>query len=364
MRILGISAFYHDSAAALVDDGRIVAAAQEERFTRRKHDPRFPTNAVRWILEDARLTPDDIDVVAFYDKPFLKFERLLETYLSTAPRGFRSFAMAMPLWLKEKLFQKELLKRELKAHAPEFDWDRRLLFAERLASLGRTVQAVAHDLNTPLATIQTLAADMRAALQSAPPGAEALVRDLDESAALILDEMRRCREITQGLLGGRDRLATGSADGPTRLGEAIRRAATLVFGTGVPRARFLVESALEKRSVAMGHDSLVQVFVNLLQNAADVIEPLPEAQVRVGLLEAPPGRVWVFVDDDGPGIAPGTRDRLFEAFYTTKPPGKGTGLGLYTARSLVREAGGELTLDNAPSGGARALLDLPAGGER
>lgn len=242
--------------------------------------------------------------------------------------------------------------------------ERRLLFAERLASLGRTVQAVAHDLNTPLATIQTLAADMRAALQSAPPGAEALVRDLDESAALILDEMRRCREITQGLLGGRDRLATGSADGPTRLGEAIRRAATLVFGTGVPRARFLVESALEKRSVAMGHDSLVQVFVNLLQNAADVIEPLPEAQVRVGLLEAPPGRVWVFVDDDGPGIAPGTRDRLFEAFYTTKPPGKGTGLGLYTARSLVREAGGELTLDNAPSGGARALLDLPAGGER
>jgi carbamoyltransferase len=130
MRVLGLSAFYHDSAAALVEDGRIVAAAQEERFSRRKHDARFPRQALDYCLAEAGLRLADLDYVAFYDKPFLKFERLLETYLATAPRGFRSFAMAMPLWLKEKLFQKELLKRELKTQAPEFDWDRRLLFAE------------------------------------------------------------------------------------------------------------------------------------------------------------------------------------------------------------------------------------------
>ena len=129
-RILGISAFYHDSAAALVEDGRIVAAAQEERFSRRKHDARFPRNAIDYCLAEAGLRLADIDHVAFYDKPFLKFERLLETYLSFAPRGYRSFAMAMPVWLKEKLFQKTLVKRSLKDAAPDFDWERRLLFAE------------------------------------------------------------------------------------------------------------------------------------------------------------------------------------------------------------------------------------------
>jgi carbamoyltransferase len=113
VRILGISAYYHDSAAALVADGQVVAAAQEERFTRRKHDARFPVNAVRFCLEYSGGTPDDVDAVVFYEKPFLKFERLIETYLSFAPRGYRSFAMAMPLWIREKLFQKDLLSREL-----------------------------------------------------------------------------------------------------------------------------------------------------------------------------------------------------------------------------------------------------------
>ena len=117
MRILGISAFYHDSAAALVEDGRIVAAAQEERFTRKKHDASFPHNAIGYCLEAAGAKLSDIDHVAFYDKPFLKFERLLETYIALAPRGFRSFQMAIPLWLKEKLFQKSLLRKKLK----EFD---------------------------------------------------------------------------------------------------------------------------------------------------------------------------------------------------------------------------------------------------
>ena len=130
MRILGISAFYHDSAAALVDGGRIVAAAQEERFTRRKHDAEYPANAVACCLDEAGVTLGDVDRIAFYDKPFLKFERLLESYIAFAPRGFRSFRLAAPVWLREKLFQKDLLRRELKKRAPGVDWDARLLFAE------------------------------------------------------------------------------------------------------------------------------------------------------------------------------------------------------------------------------------------
>jgi carbamoyltransferase len=130
VRILGISAFYHDSAAALVEDGHIVAAAQEERFTRKKHDSRFPSNAVRYCLEESGIKLEQVDHVVFYDKPFLKFERLLETYFAFAPRGFRSFQMALPVWIKEKLFQKRLLRTELERFAPEYDWESRLLFCE------------------------------------------------------------------------------------------------------------------------------------------------------------------------------------------------------------------------------------------
>jgi carbamoyltransferase len=113
MNILGISAFYHDSAAALVRDGSIEAAAQEERFTRRKHDHRFPLQAIRSCLQEAGITSSDLDLVAFYEKPFLKFERILETYLAYAPSGFRSFLKAMPLWVKQKLWIKDLIRREL-----------------------------------------------------------------------------------------------------------------------------------------------------------------------------------------------------------------------------------------------------------
>ncbi|MGH7369207.1 MAG: carbamoyltransferase family protein [Candidatus Rokuibacteriota bacterium] len=130
MRILGLSAFYHDSAAALVEDGRIVAAAQEERFTRKKHDAGFPTHAIQYCLKEAGIGLAAVDHAVFYDKPFLKFERLLETYLAFAPRGFRSFSMAIPVWLKEKLFQKALLKQQLRSFAPDYDWETRLLFAE------------------------------------------------------------------------------------------------------------------------------------------------------------------------------------------------------------------------------------------
>ena len=131
MKILGISAFYHDAAAALIVDGQIVAAAQEERFTRKKHDSGFPSNAVRFCLEFAKIRPDQLDQVAFYDKPFLKFERLLETYLAFAPRGFTSFKEALPLWLKEKLFQKSLLAKALRdAIGNGIDWQSKLLFSE------------------------------------------------------------------------------------------------------------------------------------------------------------------------------------------------------------------------------------------
>jgi carbamoyltransferase len=130
MRILGISAFYHDSAAALVVDGRIVAAVQEERFTRKKHDPGFPDHAITYCLSEGGITLADVDYVVFYEKPFLKFERLLETYLAFVPRGFSSFATAIPAWIREKLFQKDLLRRKLQQRAPDFDWSKRLLFAE------------------------------------------------------------------------------------------------------------------------------------------------------------------------------------------------------------------------------------------
>ena len=130
MKILGISAYYHDSAAALVVDGQVAAAAQEERFTRKKHDSSFPHHAVQSCLQATGTRPSEIDCVAFYDKPFLKFERLLETYLAFAPRGFSSFRTALPVWVKDKLFQRGTLLQELKNLQPDIDWDKRLLFSE------------------------------------------------------------------------------------------------------------------------------------------------------------------------------------------------------------------------------------------
>jgi carbamoyltransferase len=130
MRILGISAYYHDSAAALIEDGRILAAAQEERFSRRKHDSGFPRQAIAYCLAESGDGLAAVDHVVFYDKPFLKFERLLETYLSFAPRGFTSFRMAMPVWMREKLFQKNLLAEELSHFSTSVNWRDRLLFSE------------------------------------------------------------------------------------------------------------------------------------------------------------------------------------------------------------------------------------------
>src|ERR671918_806209 len=122
--ILGISAFYHDSAAALIVDGRIVAAAQEERFSRKKHDAGFPSAAVAYCLNEAGLELAQVDFVAFYEKPILKFDRLIETYLAFAPDGFKSFRTAIPVWVKEKLFQERELKRGLGGH-----FNRRIVYA-------------------------------------------------------------------------------------------------------------------------------------------------------------------------------------------------------------------------------------------
>jgi carbamoyltransferase len=134
MHILGISAFYHDSAAALIADGRIAAAAQEERFTRKKYDSAYPANAITYCLAEAGVRLADIDYVVFYDKPLLKFARLLETYLAFAPHGFRSFRTAMPVWLKGRLFQRKELTGMLQAASPDLDWERRLLFSEHHVS--------------------------------------------------------------------------------------------------------------------------------------------------------------------------------------------------------------------------------------
>ena len=128
--ILGISAFYHDSSAALIVDGEIIAAAQEERFSRKKHDSSYPFQAVEFVLKKAKLKLNEIDYVVFYEKPFLKFERLLETYTAFAPRGFKSFSMSMPIWLREKLFQKKILFDELKNHDKNFVDLNKIYFSE------------------------------------------------------------------------------------------------------------------------------------------------------------------------------------------------------------------------------------------
>jgi len=129
---LGISAYYHDSAACLIKDGEIIAAAQEERFSRKKHDSSFPNYAIKYCVDEAQISPSQIDKVVFYEKPFMKFERLLETYLAFAPKGFKSFVKAMPIWIKEKLFQKAALTKELSAAlgGDDADWDEKILFSE------------------------------------------------------------------------------------------------------------------------------------------------------------------------------------------------------------------------------------------
>ena len=128
--ILGISAFYHDSAACILKDGKIISAAQEERFTRKKHDANYPKNAIKFVLDYANLDLSEVDQIVFFEKPFLKFERLLETYVAFAPKGFVSFSKAMPLWIKERLFQKNLLFNKLKEHDEKYKSDKNIFFSD------------------------------------------------------------------------------------------------------------------------------------------------------------------------------------------------------------------------------------------
>ena len=129
-RILGISAFHHDRAATIIVEWKITAAAQEERFSRVKHDSRFPINAIKYVLDENKVKLSDIDFIVFFEKPFLKFERLLETYLAFAPRGFKSFSMSMPIWLREKLFQKKLIYDELRNIDQDFNNIKKIKFSE------------------------------------------------------------------------------------------------------------------------------------------------------------------------------------------------------------------------------------------
>ncbi len=243
--------------------------------------------------------------------------------------------------------------------------ERQLVLAERLASLGRVAQGVAHELNTPLATIRTLAADMVAALRSLDH-ADAddrgrLTSDLAESASLIKEETARLGRIAQELLAGGD-LVRLRILGAVPLGAVVERAGALVFAGARSRAPLELDPSLDGIRLRCDQDRLVQVLVNLLQNAQDALRARPAGRVRVSAQHDGDGAVSIAVDDDGTGIDPRVAGRLFEPFTTTKPPGEGTGLGLYTSYMLVRAMHGTLDLEPRPGGGTRALVKLPLDG--
>ncbi len=240
--------------------------------------------------------------------------------------------------------------------------ERQLVLAERLASLGRVAQGVAHELNTPLATIRTLAADMGVALegleaQAAGDGA-ALAKDVSESASLIKDETARLGRITQALLAGGD-LVRLRIVGAVPLAAVVERARALVFAGMRTGPEIVLDRSLDSVRMRCDQDRLVQVLVNLLQNAHDALSEGEGGEVRIWAVLDGEGGVRLRVDDDGPGIDDAVRGRLFEPFTTTKPPGRGTGLGLYTSYMLIEAMHGKLTLEARPAGGTRAEIHLP-----
>jgi len=243
--------------------------------------------------------------------------------------------------------------------------ERQLVLSERLSSLGRIAQGVAHELNTPLATIRTLAADMGAALSTVyAAGSEqraTLLLDLEESASLIHEETGRLGRITHSLLAGGD-LVRAHIDGAVTLSAVIERGCALVLAGSRRSTQVRVEPSVERVAVVADPDRLVQVIVNLVQNAADAIRERGRGRVRIWAdAEADEhGFVTLYVEDDGPGISENIRARLFEPFATTKPQGQGTGLGLYTSYMLVKAMRGTLTLENRLEGGACAIIRLPA----
>lgn len=239
--------------------------------------------------------------------------------------------------------------------------ERQLVLAERLASLGRVAQGVAHELNTPLATIRTLAADMGAAL-GADGGGEVtpqLLTDVRESASLIREETGRLGRITQSLLAGGD-LVTNRVSGDVPLSAVVERACALVFAGSRAPVAVAVDPGIGAVRIVTDPDRLIQVLVNLLSNAHDAVREQGGGSVSVAARRIEHGRVEITVADDGPGIDEEIRGRLFEPFATTKPPGEGTGLGLYTSYMLVRAMRGSLELSRRPSGGTLARVELPA----
>ena len=239
--------------------------------------------------------------------------------------------------------------------------ERRLLQAERLASLGRVAQGVAHELNTPLATIRTLAADMRDAIR-ALGGDEALQSDLAESAALIRDETGRLGRITHSLLTG-GTLPRLRLDSSAPLLPIVERARALVFaGARDGGPELDISESVADLAVVADPDRLLQVLVNLLQNAVDANREAGGTYVWMSARRRG-SAIEIIVDDEGVGIDPDIQEHLFEPFATSKPPGEGTGLGLYASYMLVQTMGGDLTLENRDQGGASARVRLPAGAE-
>jgi signal transduction histidine kinase len=244
--------------------------------------------------------------------------------------------------------------------------ERQQVLAERIASLSRVAQGVAHELNTPLATIRTLAADMVAALRSLEATDETtrgqLSSDLAESASLIKEETTRLGRIAQGLLAGGD-LVRLRISGSIPLGAVVQRASTLVFAGIRPAPRLDIDRGLDGVLLRCDQDRLLQVLVNLLQNAYDAVRKSGGGRISVSIVGNGNGHggdaVCLSVEDDGAGIDPRVRERLFEPFATTKPSGEGTGLGLYISYMLVQAMNGTLTLEERPPRGTRALLTLP-----
>jgi C4-dicarboxylate-specific signal transduction histidine kinase len=245
--------------------------------------------------------------------------------------------------------------------------ERQLVLAERLASLGRIAQGVAHELNTPLATIRTLATDMRDAIalyrkadaDQRPALADEVTADVDESAALIRSETKRLAKITHSLLAGGD-LVRPKLEQGVSVGAVVERARALVWAGLREGPTLTVNPEVYALHVAADADRLMQVLVNALQNAVDAMRGHTDAGTIYVHGKGDASEVVLYVDDEGPGVDPAIVARLFEPFATTKPPGEGTGLGLYTSYMLVRAMDGDLALTTRPEGGARATLRLPA----
>jgi two-component system, sensor histidine kinase RegB len=257
---------------------------------------------------------------------------------------------------------KELRDRERalsRAREKRADEERRLLVAERLASLGRVSQGVAHELNTPLATIRTLASDMLEAidaLRDRSSSFEEVVADLGESASIIRDETQRMGRVTHSLLKGGDLV-----DLPVRedvsLREVADRARALVLAGRRSRAMVIIDPSVWPISLETDPDRLLQVMVNLVQNAVDAVkEDGTEVVIRANRTD---DVLEIRVEDDGPGLSAEMEGRLFEPFATTKPPGEGTGLGLYASHMLVETLGGSLDLEPRPSRGTSAAIRFP-----